>query len=369
MDSGSHSPVLLQHSSPPHILSTHDNVQSTLPNFQNPTNIAAVGQNQQTVLPEDQPPTTAMEEPPPHTNPLDREDAISSGVENSETSSIQPPENEGAPISPQPDIATQESPVGTSADSTDATEPVEGTAQQSPPATESPEHAHSTPDSLESAAIIETESNTPTTDPDPPPPPPVVEEPQVAVPEWVTFREDKTEITEEELKNIEGTDADTSALDVQHFEQKIYAGVDDPEQRPVKKLRLSWTIKGVRGTKERPNYARVMNSPAICVDGFYWYIKFFPRGNNASHLSTYIKCTPVLPKPDAEVPEGTFKAFQGPPDVNLGDIEPVVALSIAATAPKEDEPTSAESEEMSEPDSKKVVVEIPTDTSTASAIE
>jgi hypothetical protein len=309
-----------------------------------------------------------MEELPPHTDSLDSEEVTSSNADHPETSSSQLQEQEDALVAPQPAAAVDGSSTDSPVIATELGEQAGGAAQQITPATEAPEQ---TPSTSESPAVVaETDSSTPTTDPDPPPPaPPVVEEPQIQVPEWVTYPEDKTEITEEELKNIEGTDVDTSALDVQHFEQKIYVGVDDPEQRPVKKMRLSWTIKGVRGTTERPNYARVMNSPAACVDGFYWYIKFFPRGNNASHLSTYIKCTPVPPKPDSDVPENTFKVFHGPPDANLGDVEPVIELSIPATAAKKEESTPADSTEEVGADSKKPAEEVATDTSTASAVE
>lgn len=301
-----------------------------------------------------------MEEPPPQTDPIDDDEAGRATADDSATLVTQHAENESSLVAPQSSAAIDDVVTDIPASTTEATPSSEETTQEPALAPESPDDP----------VTAQTESNNLATDPDPPPaPPPVIEEPKIEVPEWVTYEEDKSEITEEELKNIEGTDADISALDVLHHEQKIYVGVDDPEQRPVKKLRLSWTIKGVRGTKERPNYARVMNSPAAYVDGFYWYIKFFPRGNNSSHLSSYIKCTPKPPKPDSDVPENTFKVFQGPPDANLGDIEPVVELSIPATPAKKDQPKSAETSEDVGADSKKVADEVPTDTNTASAVE
>jgi hypothetical protein len=362
MDSDPHSPVLLQHSSPPHTLSPHGNLRNSPSSFQPLTDANTIVQPQQPALPEAQASHSAMEEPPPQPDPIVGEEAERANANDSNTQVPHVQQSEGSAVAPQPSAATANSPADAPDITTESTVPFDGTIQDTASATEP----------SETVATAGTESHTPTTDPDPPPPqPPVIEEPKIELPEWVTYEEDKSEITEEELKNIEGTDTDISALDVQHFEQKIYIGVDDPEQRPVKKLRLSWTIKGVRGTRERPNYARVMNSPAACVDGFYWYIKFFPRGNNASHLSTYIKCTPKPPRPDSDVPENTFKVFQGPPDANLGDTEPVVELSIPATAAKNDEPNSAESQAEAEAqaDSKKGADEIPMDTTTASAVE
>ena len=267
-------------------------------------------------------------------------------------------EGEGESVDPTPEVAVEESTAGGPTES-----------QEAPATTtEAPEQTPSDASPQEQDANVETDSSSPTTDPDPPPPPPPEpDEREPEVPEWVNYEEDKSEITEEELKKIEGSDADVSALDVLFHEKKIYREVDDPEQRPVKKLRLSWTIKGVRGTKERPNYARVMNSPAAYVDGFYWYIKFFPRGNNCSNLSSYIKCTPKRPRPDSSVPENTFKVFQGPPDANLGDVEPVVEMSIPATPAKKKEGKATENPENAETDSKKVSGDVIPDNNVASA--
>ena len=299
-----------------------------------------------------------MDEPPPA--------AIAAMNENSEVASseglsnivAQAPGNGSEPVEPGHSLAaTENAPVEPPTQSQEPPVANTETLEQTP--SDSPSQGHS--------ADPETQSPIPVTDPDPPPPPPPeIEEPEIEVPEWVTYNEDTSEITEEELKQIEGSDGDTSALNILHYEKKIYSDVDDPEQRPVKKLRLSWTIKGVRGTKERPNMARVMNSPAAYVDGFYWYIKFFPRGNQGSNLSSYIRCTPEPPKPDCDVPENTFKVFEGPPDANLGEVEPVVELSIPATLPK-DEPIAAKDSEETEANSKKPSGEALPDKNTASA--
>jgi hypothetical protein len=141
---------------------------------------------------------------------------------------------------------------------------------------------------------------------------------------------------EEELKACEGRMHSTSALDVKHHEEIFYPDIDDPEQRPVKKIRLTWVIKGVRGTKDKPSTARVINSPAAFVDGFYWSIRFFPRGNNASALSAYIKCTKKQPKPDSNPPESTFSFVQGGPDTDLSELKPEAELTTPPPVEQED---------------------------------
>ncbi len=134
---------------------------------------------------------------------------------------------------------------------------------------------------------------------------------------------------------VEPTEAsnDISARDVKYHEEAFYAEApEDPEQQPSQKMRLTWVIKGVRGTKKKPNRARIMNSPAVLVGGFYWYLKFFPRGNNSSALSAYVRCSRKGPKPDEEVPENTFSVVYGAPDADLGELKPAVDMSIPATS-------------------------------------
>jgi len=172
----------------------------------------------------------------------------------------------------------------------------------------------------------------PATECEPPPDEPT-EEAQSKVPEWVTYEDDLTVPDEEEIKEIQGTDADMSAVDFKALEQRIYSDVDDPEQRPIKKLRLSWHIKGVRGTKERPNYARVLNSPYAYVDGLYWHIKFFPRGNKSTSVSAYIKCSRDPPKPDEETVESQFSVFEAEDDATFSqDDRPRNVVTVCATA-------------------------------------
>merc|ERR1711939_1063314 len=92
---------------------------------------------------------------------------------------------------------------------------------------------------------------------------PVVQPPRNDPPAWVTWDDDLSTPTEDEMTELTSRASrgqELSALDVPSVEKRIYQDVDDPEQRPVKKLRLSWIIKGVRGTRDKPNHARVLIS-------------------------------------------------------------------------------------------------------------
>lgn len=152
------------------------------------------------------------------------------------------------------------------------------------------------------------------------------------VPDWVTYTEDTSVPDEEEMKEIEESEYDKlSAHDIHAMEEQFFADVDDPDQRPVKKLRLSWLIKGVRGTRDRPNFARVMNSPGALVDGLYWSIKFYPRGDNCSSLSAFVRCSRDPPPIDEECPESEFTYYEGLPDANFSNnIEPTAKMTISA---------------------------------------
>ncbi|OAP59538.1 hypothetical protein AYL99_06836 [Fonsecaea erecta] len=170
-----------------------------------------------------------------------------------------------------------------------------------------------------------------------PPPPP---EPRHNIPEWTIYEEDWSKPTEEEMEELrlrESRGTELSALDVPSVEKRIYSDVDVPDMRPIKKLRLSWVIKGVRGTKDRPNHARVMVSPPAVVDGNYWQIKFYPRGHTTSTYSAYIKCSRRPPKPDSKPSDSTFSVFEGPPDADLGNgVVPTMTLKTEWKANNED---------------------------------
>ena len=191
-----------------------------------------------------------------------------------------------------------------------------------------------TPQEPTSGTAAEQSTDSNTEQPDPPPPPP--SNPDFL--DYVTWEDDTTTPDEAEMKEIEEAGSEKSALDAEFLEKKFFPDVKDPEQRPVKKIRLSWVIKGVRGTSERPNRARTINSPCAYIDGHYWQLKFFPRGNKSSSLSAYIRCTKKEPNADQETPESTFMYFEGPPEANVGEgAEPKSVLKIAATPAKSSE--------------------------------
>ncbi|KAL4929790.1 putative MATH and UCH domain protein [Aspergillus undulatus] len=134
---------------------------------------------------------------------------------------------------------------------------------------------------------------------------------------WVEEEEDTSVPDEAELKEIAEGDRNQSALDHEYWEKSFYPSLDDPEYHPAERVRLMWKFKGVRGTKEKPNRAKIMRSPPAFAGGYWWTIKFFPRGNNVGSLSVYIECSPTLPKPDDSLPETEFKITRGPGDREL----------------------------------------------------
>jgi len=113
-------------------------------------------------------------------------------------------------------------------------------------------------------------------------------------PYWTNYKEDTSAPDERELASIEDSMDEVSALDHEHWEKSIFAALDDPEYIPDESGRITWTIKGVRGTPEKPNRERIMRSPSVLIGGLYWNIKFFPRGNDGTEqLSIYIECSPT----------------------------------------------------------------------------
>jgi len=61
---------------------------------------------------------------------------------------------------------------------------------------------------------------------------------------------------------------------------------------PAETGRIDWTLKNVRGTREKPNRKTVLRSPQKFIGGFYWVIRLFPRGDETSQLSVYVACSP-----------------------------------------------------------------------------
>lgn len=169
-------------------------------------------------------------------------------------------------------------------------------------------------------------------------------------PSWVLYEEDTSAPDEEELKEIEADGHELNASDPNAIEKDVFSDLDDREYRPSKKIRLSWVIKGVRGTKERPNRARIMQSPSVCIDGKYWSIKFFPRGNKSrTSLSAYLRCSPQEPPAAADDLVGSFKAWEAAPDDDLSKTEPVCDLKLELAEVKEEHATTTEHEPESVP--------------------
>ncbi|KAI1976928.1 hypothetical protein LOZ51_001245 [Ophidiomyces ophidiicola] len=166
---------------------------------------------------------------------------------------------------------------------------------------------------------------------------------------WADIEEDTSGPDEAELKEIESADADYSAYEYNYWEKTFYRDPEDPEYQPSEKARLTWQIRGVRGTKDKPNRSTVMRSPAAYIGGHYWTIKFFPRGNSVSSLSIYVECSATPPEPDKEIPETQFKVIKGAPDADLSTLVPAVDISMPATlGTKDTEKKKAASEDEKE---------------------
>ena len=51
-------------------------------------------------------------------------------------------------------------------------------------------------------------------------------------------------------------------------------------------------MKGFHGTQSKPNREKIMRSPSVLIDGYYWNIKVYPRGNEGTPLmSVYVECS------------------------------------------------------------------------------
>ena len=110
-------------------------------------------------------------------------------------------------------------------------------------------------------------------------------------PYWVNLKEDESSPDEQELKEIE-KEVEFSAHDHDHWEEVTYQPLDDPEYIPADFGQISWTVRGVRGTTEKPNKETIMRSPSVFIGGYYWNIKYYPRGKDGTdHMSIYIECS------------------------------------------------------------------------------
>ncbi|KMQ45875.1 Peptidase C19, ubiquitin carboxyl-terminal hydrolase [Trichophyton rubrum] len=173
---------------------------------------------------------------------------------------------------------------------------------------------------------------------------------------WAEYKEDTSVAEGDELKEIESGDADHSAHEYDYIEKSFYHELDDPEYKPIEKARITWKITGVRGTKEKPNRATIIRSPPAYIGGYYWTLKFFPRGNSVGSLSVYLECSPTPPVQDKVVLETEFKVLKGPPDAVLSDLTPDQEYKLAATVAP---PKSTQSEESSRKSQEKDQEELP----------
>lgn len=211
----------------------------------------------------------------------------------------------------------------------------------------STQNADETPSQPQDNTPPNNEDSTPSQPTDTPvlPPPPIdVEIPVIdTTPDWVKYEEDTSVPDAEELKEIEADKNELNAAFTTAVEKEVFTDLNDPDLRPSKKIRLSWVVKGVRGTKERPNRARIMTSPAVQVDGKYWNIKFFPRGNKSRNsLAAFVRCSPIEPESSEIELEGSFKCYEGHPDTDLSEAQPILDLNLAPSKNKEEEPSLKE---------------------------
>ena len=139
-------------------------------------------------------------------------------------------------------------------------------------------------------------------------------------PYWANLREDESSPDEQELKEIE-KEIEFSALDHDHWEELAYQPLGDPEYVPAESGRIMWTVHGVRGTPEKPNRETIMRSPSIFIDGYYWNIKYYPRGKEGTdHMSVYVECS-TTPYEEAEHKASDATASKA---VSNADQEPIV---------------------------------------------
>lgn len=165
-----------------------------------------------------------------------------------------------------------------------------------------------------------------------PTPPPA---PHSGVPIWVEYPEDTSSPTEDELKDIEKLEEEESgriktAANHSSWEKRFFTDLGDPEYEPLNKARLTWVVKGVRGTREKPNYDKIMRSPVAFVGGYYWRLKFFPRGNRVSSLSMYVECSKTPFEDNCKTYDGHWTVRQGAADVDLDAVEPDLDMAVTA---------------------------------------
>ncbi len=151
-------------------------------------------------------------------------------------------------------------------------------------------------------------------------------------PYWTNLREDESSPDEQELKEIE-KEVEFSALDHNRWEELVHQPLDDPEYVPAESGRITWTVHGVRGTPEKPNRETIMRSPSVFVDGYYWNIKYYPRGKDGTdHMSVYIECS-TTPYEEVEAKASDATASHAVPNADQDPIIIEESHHNAATPP------------------------------------
>ncbi|KAL9613801.1 MAG: hypothetical protein Q9167_001692 [Letrouitia subvulpina] len=113
---------------------------------------------------------------------------------------------------------------------------------------------------------------------------------------WADFKEDESAPDGEELRLIEENRQEVDASKHGHWESLVYEDLEDPEYIPTDSGHIRWTVHPVNGTAESPNKELIMRSPSVSIGGFYWNIKYYPRGNGGTEqMSVYIECYPDPP--------------------------------------------------------------------------
>lgn len=182
-------------------------------------------------------------------------------------------------------------------------------------------------------------------------------------PYWVNLKEDTSSPDERELKMIEETGNETSAIEHDHWETLFYEPLVDPEYVPLETGRITWTVKGVHGTAEKPNREKIMRSRSVLIGGYYWNIKYYPHGNDGTEqLSIYIECSPtpyeeaeieskeaVASDPNRDMIEGEGMGQDAANGIVSGEVSNSVNGTSAPSAPEEDLEATPTPPEKSEP--------------------
>ena len=89
-----------------------------------------------------------------------------------------------------------------------------------------------------------------------------------------------------------------------------YEPLDDPEHVPCESGRITWTVKGVNGTPEKPNKEILMKSPSVLIGGYYWNIKYYPRGDEGTqYMSVFVECS-TAPREQVKAEETKMKVTE-----------------------------------------------------------